>query len=109
MPFSIRFEAIKHCRRFLEGTTLLFVPIVKPYDGIGDVYLLDPDGYINRKWNSISARTGVIEVDFDFPTWPKVGFWTIRVSVQGKVRRLKKNLSVGKFESHAQVKCKNCG
>ena len=83
---------------------------MKPYDGIGDVYLLDPDGYINRKWNSISARTGVIEVDFDFPTWPKVGFWTIRVSVQGKVPQSGKLTQyVGKFESYAQVKWKNCG
>ena len=83
-------------------------PTVKPYDGIGDVYLLDPDGYVNRKWNSISARTGVIEVDFDFPTWPKVGFWTIRVSVQGKIPLLRNKpnqyVYAGKFESYAQVK-----
>ena len=45
---------------------------LKPYDGIADLYLIDPDGYIIRKWNSMEMNVGVLLQDFDLPDWPKV-------------------------------------
>ena len=45
---------------------------LKPYDGIADLYLNDPDGYIIRKWNSMEMNVGVLLQDFDLPDWPKV-------------------------------------
>ncbi len=45
---------------------------VKPYEGIVDLYILDPDGYIVRKWNSKELNVGVIEEQFELPEYPKV-------------------------------------
>jgi len=45
---------------------------LKPYDGIADLYLIDPDGYTIRKWNSMEMNVGVLLQDFDLPDWPKV-------------------------------------
>ena len=51
---------------------LLLTTSLKPYDGIADLYLIDPDGYIIRKWNSMEMNVGVLLQDFDLPDWPKV-------------------------------------
>ena len=45
---------------------------LKPYDGIADLYLIDPDGYTIRKWNSMEMNVGVLLQQFDLPDWPKV-------------------------------------
>ena len=45
---------------------------LKPYDGIADLFLIDPDGYVIRKWNSMEMNVGVLLQDFDLPDWPKV-------------------------------------
>ena len=45
---------------------------LKPYDGIADLYLIDPDGYTIRKWNSMEMNVGVLLQEFDLPDWPKV-------------------------------------
>ncbi len=49
---------------------------VKPYEGIVDLYILDPDAYIVRKWNSKELNVGVIEEEFELPEYPKVIFET---------------------------------
>ena len=51
---------------------LLLTTSLKPYDGIADLYLIDPDGYTIRKWNSMEMNVGVLLQDFDLPDWPKV-------------------------------------
>jgi len=45
---------------------------VKPYEGIVDLFILDPDGYVVRKWNSKELNVGVIEEQFELPEYPKV-------------------------------------
>ena len=45
---------------------------LKPYEGIADLYLIDPDGYVIRKWNSMEMNVGVLLQDFDLPNYPKV-------------------------------------
>ena len=56
---------------------------VKPWGGIGNVYLIDPNGFVARKWESLTTRMGVLDVAFELPRWPMIGFWTIRVTAQG--------------------------
>ena len=51
---------------------LLLTTSLRPYEGIADLYLIDPDGYVIRKWNSMEMNVGVLLQDFDLPNYPKV-------------------------------------
>ena len=33
---------------------------LQPYNGIADLFILDPDGYTIRKWNSEELNVGVL-------------------------------------------------
>ena len=58
---------------------------LQPYTGIADLFVVDPDGFIIRKWNSKELNNGVLTGRFQLPEYPKVGFWKIRVEAQGQV------------------------
>lgn len=45
---------------------------MKPYTGIVDLFIVDPDGYTIRKWNSKELNVGVLTEDFQLPLFPKV-------------------------------------
>lgn len=62
---------------------------LKPFEGIVDLFILDPDGYVIRKWNSKELNVGVLMESFTLPDYPKVGFWTIRVVAEGQVEELR--------------------
>jgi hypothetical protein len=49
---------------------------VKPYEGIVDLFILDPDGYIVRKWNSKELNVGVLQEEFQLPFYPKVSVFS---------------------------------
>ena len=68
---------------------------LKPFEGIVDLFVIDPDGYIIRKWNSKELNVGVLLESFILPEYPKVGFWTIRVHAEGQVEDLQ--IKVEKF------------
>ena len=76
-----------------------------PYDDVADLFIIDPDGFIIRKWNSKQLNNGLMTAEFQVsqvvfklklrdltcsvfqvPDYPKVGFWTIRVSAQGQIQ-----------------------
>ena len=82
-----------------EGTInmriLFLTTSLKPYEGIVDLYILDPDDYIIRKWNSKELNVGVLLESYTLPEYPKIGFWTIRVVAEGQVEELK--VKVEKF------------
>ena len=63
-----------------EGTInmriLFLTTSLKPYEGIVDLYILDPDDYIIRKWNSKELNVGVLLESYTLPEYPKIGFWT---------------------------------
>lgn len=63
-------------------------PFFQPYTGIADLFILDPDGYIIRKWNSKELNVGVLSGRFTLPEYPKVGFWKVRVEAQGQVNEM---------------------
>ena len=78
---SIKFHIILNCstnRAIYAGSqtvrvrALLLTTSLKPYEGIADLYLIDPDGYVIRKWNSMEMNVGVLLQDFDLPNYPKV-------------------------------------
>ena len=48
------------------------------------MFIIDPDGYVIRKWQSKELDNGVLSGRFILPEYPKVGFWIIRVEAQGQ-------------------------
>ena len=35
-----------------------------PYDDVADLFIIDPDGYIIRKWNSKQLNNGLMTAEF---------------------------------------------
>ena len=58
--------------------------LLKFTKGIADLFVIDPDGYVIRKWQSKELNNGVLSGTFILPDYPKVGFWRIRVVAQGQ-------------------------
>ncbi|XP_037085415.1 CD109 antigen-like, partial [Pollicipes pollicipes] len=58
---------------------------LKPFDDPIDVYVLDSDGYIMRRWPSESSNNGVVALQFNLPFIGKGGWWRIRVNVRGQL------------------------
>lgn len=51
---------------------VMLTTALEPYTGIADLFILDPDGYIIRKWNSKELNNGVLIGTFQLPEYPKV-------------------------------------
>jgi len=68
---------------------------LQPYTDIADLFIIDPDGFVIRKWNSVQLNVGVLKEVFWLPEFPKVGFWKIRVQTQGQVEE--KHVKVEKY------------
>ena len=52
------FFSILQIRVILLRTDLL------PYDDVADLFIIDPDGFIIRKWNSKQLNNGLMTADF---------------------------------------------
>ncbi|XP_023330082.1 CD109 antigen [Eurytemora carolleeae] len=77
-----------------------------PYEEVADIFILDPDQFIIRKWHSKQLNNGVLTADFELPEFPKVGFWTIRVVAQGQIEEKKVKVEkyyVPKFETFVSM------
>ena len=48
-------------------------------------FIIDPDGYIIRKWQSEELNNGILSGKFTLPEFPKIGFWKVRVDAQGQI------------------------
>ena len=35
-----------------------------PYDDVADLFIIDPDGFVIRKWNSKQLNNGIMTADF---------------------------------------------
>ncbi|XP_050698378.1 CD109 antigen-like isoform X1 [Eriocheir sinensis] len=70
---------------------ILLTTDLKPFDDPVDVYILDPDGYVMRRWPSRPTNVGVVSMSFDLPFLPKVGWWGIKALVNGQeeIKRIK--------------------
>ena len=47
-----------------------------PYDDVADLFIIDPDGFVIRKWNSKQLNNGIMTADFQVwinlvPTYSK--------------------------------------
>ena len=51
---------------------VMLTTALQPYNGIADLFMIDPDGYVIRKWNSKELNVGVLTENFQLPLYPKV-------------------------------------
>ena len=51
---------------------VMLTTALQPYTGIADLFVVDPDGYVIRKWNSKELNNGVLTGAFQLPEFPKV-------------------------------------
>lgn len=75
---------------YMQGETIRFrvIPItteLKGYDSAIDVYMIDPQGHILRRWLSRYSNLGTVSLDYKLSDQPLYGDWRVRAVVQGQV------------------------
>lgn len=71
-----------------ENVKFRVIPItteLKGFDDSIDVYMVDPNGHILRRWLSRHSNLGTVSLDYKLSDQPVYGEWTVRVVVQGQV------------------------
>ncbi|KAM7353925.1 macroglobulin complement-related [Cochliomyia hominivorax] len=74
---------------YMQGETVRFrtIPItteLKGFDNAIDVYMLDPNRHIVRRWLSRQSNLGSVSLEYKLSDQPTFGEWTIRVIAQGQ-------------------------
>ncbi|XP_063236923.1 thioester-containing protein 1 allele S1-like [Bacillus rossius redtenbacheri] len=85
---------------------ILLTTELTPYEDAVDVYVIDPDGFVMRRWVSMQLNSGVVSHRFALPELPKVGLWKIRVQAgeQLEEQRFKvENYFTPQFEVHVEL------
>lgn len=57
---------------------------LKGFDNAVDVYMLDPNRHIMRRWLSKQSNLGTVSLDYKLSDQPVYGEWIIRVVAQGQ-------------------------
>uniref|UniRef100_A0A1Q3G198 Putative alpha-macroglobulin n=1 Tax=Culex tarsalis TaxID=7177 RepID=A0A1Q3G198_CULTA len=75
---------------YMQGEMVRFrtIPItteLKGYDDAVDVYMLDPNDHIMRRWLSRQSNLGSVSLEYKLSDQPIYGDWKIRVIAQGQV------------------------
>ncbi|XP_002027253.2 CD109 antigen [Drosophila persimilis] len=74
---------------YMQGETIRFrtIPItteLKGFDNPVDVYMLDPNRHILKRWLSRQSNLGSVSLEYKLSDQPTFGEWTIRVIAQGQ-------------------------
>ncbi|XP_064537574.1 CD109 antigen [Drosophila montana] len=74
---------------YMQGETIRFrtIPItteLKGFDNAIDVYMLDPNKHILKRWLSRQSNLGSVSLEYKLSDQPTFGEWTIRVIAQGQ-------------------------
>nr|XP_045598849.1 CD109 antigen-like [Procambarus clarkii] len=64
---------------------VLLTTDLKPYDEPIDIFILDPQSNVVKRWVSRSPHVGVVTVAYTLPDLPLAGWWKVRVNAQGQV------------------------
>ena len=73
LRFSLFLRAIYTGSQQVKIRSVMLTTALQPYTGIADLFVVDPDGYVIRKWNSKELNNGVLKGTFQLPEYPKVG------------------------------------
>jgi len=79
----------------VQVRAVMLTTALQPYTGIADLFIIDPDGYTIRKWQSEELNNGILSGTFTLPEFPKIGFWKVRVDAQGQINE--KEFKVEKY------------
>lgn len=74
---------------YMQGQNIHFRVILintelKAFDNAVDVYMLDPNRHIMRRWLSRQSNVGAVSLDYLLSDQPVFGNWTIQVIAQGQ-------------------------
>lgn len=74
---------------YKQGDLVQFrvIPItteLKGFDNAIDVYMLDPNGHIMRRWLSRQSNLGTVSLEYKLSDQPIYGDWIIKVVAQGQ-------------------------
>lgn len=58
---------------------------LRPFDDAVDVYMLDPNRHIMRRWLSRQSNLGTVSLSYQLSNQPVFGEWTIQIVAQGQV------------------------
>nr|XP_053644901.1 LOW QUALITY PROTEIN: CD109 antigen-like [Cherax quadricarinatus] len=64
---------------------ILLTTDLKPYDEPIDVFILDPQDNVVKRWVSRAPHAGVVTVAYQTPELPEAGWWWVKVSAEGQV------------------------
>nr|XP_023020660.1 CD109 antigen [Leptinotarsa decemlineata] len=75
---------------YMQGETVRFrtIPInteLKAFSDAVDVFMLDPNGHIMKRWLSRQSNLGTVSLDYKLSDQPVFGEWKIRVIAQSQV------------------------
>ena len=56
-------------------------PQLTPYHGVVDVFIYNPDGYLQRRYPAVHSNFGVVSIGFLLATELKFGTWKIRAQI----------------------------
>ncbi|OQV18017.1 hypothetical protein BV898_07958 [Hypsibius exemplaris] len=56
-------------------------PQLTPYHGVVDVFLYNPDGYLQRRYPAVHSTFGVVSIQFQLAPELKFGNWRIRAQI----------------------------
>uniref|UniRef100_W4VRF5 Putative alpha-macroglobulin n=1 Tax=Corethrella appendiculata TaxID=1370023 RepID=W4VRF5_9DIPT len=81
---------------YKQGEVVRFrtIPIttdLKGFDNAVDVYMIDPNNHIMRRWLSRQSNLGTVSLEYKLSEQPVFGEWKVRVIAQGQVEE-------GKFD-----------
>uniref|UniRef100_T1IN02 CD109 antigen n=1 Tax=Strigamia maritima TaxID=126957 RepID=T1IN02_STRMM len=63
---------------------ILITTDLKPYTDPVEVSILDPNGFVMRRWFSAYSNVGTVTLHFTLPSDPVQGYWTILVTAQNQ-------------------------
>jgi CD109 antigen len=75
-----------------DNVRFRIIPItteLKGFDNAVDVYMLDPNRHIMRRWLSRQSNLGTVSLEYHLSDQPVYGEWTVRVVAQGQTEESK--------------------
>jgi CD109 antigen len=75
---------------YMQGEKIRFrtIPInteLKAFNEAVDVYMLDPNGHIMKRWLSKQSNLGTVSLDYQLSDQPVFGEWKVRVIAQNQI------------------------
>jgi len=77
-------KPVYHQTQIVRFRTIPINTELRAFDDAVDVYMIDPRGFIVRRWLSRQSNFGAVSLDYALSDQPTYGKWTIRVAAQGQ-------------------------